>query len=361
MLLSSTYMQSSNGAPRTVAADPQNRLLGRMDRRRLDFEALRDSLLFVSGRLDPAIGGPSVDLFRRPFSQRRSVYAMIDRQNLPGLLRVFDFANPDQHSPQRYETTSPQQALFMLNSPFVTEQAKHLLERSGAGGNSPAAERVRQLYRLVYGRLPKPAELALALDFLAAPAEAESDSPWRYGWGSVREDGGQVQAFHPFGEFTGAAWQGGPAWPDPSTGWAQLTAAGGHAGNDAAHAVIRRWVSPVDGTITVSGKVSHGTKEGDGVRARIVSSRHGLIGAWEVHNGSVDAAAERVEVRKGDTLDFVVDCRGSVSHDEFSWAPQIRMAATRWSAADEFSGPALTAWEQYVQSLLLANEFVFVD
>ena len=61
---------------------------------------MRDSLLYVGGQLDPAVGGPSVELFSAPFSKRRSVYGLIDRQNLPGLLRVFDFANPDRHSPQ---------------------------------------------------------------------------------------------------------------------------------------------------------------------------------------------------------------------------------------------------------------------
>ena len=82
----------------------ENRLLSRMNRRRLDFEALRDSLLTVTGQLDTTMGGPSVEITSAPFSGRRSVYAFIDRQNLPGLLRTFDFANPDTHSPQRFIT-----------------------------------------------------------------------------------------------------------------------------------------------------------------------------------------------------------------------------------------------------------------
>jgi hypothetical protein len=375
MLLSASYQQSSapaSGAQRSTLnaqrLDPQNRLLSRMNRRRLDFEALRDSLLYTSGQLDPAMGGPSLDLFRQPFTGRRSVYGLIDRQNLPGLLRVFDFANPDRHSPQRHVTTSPQQALFMLNSPFVTAQVRSLLERPEIAGAGPAAVRVRRLYRLVYGRDARPGDLAAALDFLAgAEADRPPPSPWRYGWGEVDESGSRVASFRAFPHFTGEAWQGGPAWPDPATGWARLTAVGGHAGNDAAHAVIRRWTAPLDGVVAVSGKVSHGTKEGDGVRARIFSSRLGRLGEWTAHNGAADTRLERVEVRKGETLDFVVDCRTSVSHDDFQWSPVLVAVETgsesspSWDAARDFAGPPLTAWEQYAQALLSANEFVFVD
>ena len=73
---------------------------------------------------------------RAPYSKRRAVYGFIDRQNLPGLFRTFDFASPDTHSPQRYTTTVPQQALFMMNSPFVIEQARALASKPGTQGVS---------------------------------------------------------------------------------------------------------------------------------------------------------------------------------------------------------------------------------
>src|SRR5205085_6957806 len=133
---------------------PDNRYLARMNRRRLDFEALRDSLLSVAGRLDGRQGGRAVDLTTAPFSTRRAVYGLIDRQNLPGLFRTFDFASPDATSPQRYQTTVPQQALFLLNSPFVLEQARKLMSLPEIATASQE-ERVGRLYRRIYGRTPE--------------------------------------------------------------------------------------------------------------------------------------------------------------------------------------------------------------
>src|SRR5947209_6463549 len=121
-----------------------------MNRRRLDFEALRDSLLAVAGKLDPALGGRSVPITRPPFSTRRTVYGFIDRQNLPGVFRTFDFASPDATSPQRLETTVPQQALFLLNSPFVIELARSLVGRPEFAALQKPDQRVAWLYQRVY-------------------------------------------------------------------------------------------------------------------------------------------------------------------------------------------------------------------
>src|SRR5438105_3363855 len=133
-----------------------------MNRRRLEFEALRDSLLFAVGQLDETVGGPAVDLFKAPFATRRTLYGFIDRQNLPGTLRTFDFASPDAHSPQRYATTVPQQALFLMNSPFVLEQAKAL---AGRTSGDPAG-RIRAAPRLAVGRRPTADEAALGQEFV---------------------------------------------------------------------------------------------------------------------------------------------------------------------------------------------------
>jgi hypothetical protein len=175
IMFSATYQQSST--PTGVVApgatrfeDPDNRLLSHQNRRRLDFEATRDSLLVAAGRLDPAIGGRPVELFKAPFPTRRSVYGMIDRLNLPGTFRVFDLANPDQHSPQRFQTTVPQQALFLLNSPFVVEQAKALAARPEIAAAKSTDERVTRLYRAVLSRNPTPNELSLGKAFIG-PAE----------------------------------------------------------------------------------------------------------------------------------------------------------------------------------------------
>lgn len=163
VMLSATYQQSSATSEAAYKLDPENRLLARQNRRRLDFESLRDSLLFASGKLDLTQGGKAVDLFKAPFTGRRTVYGLIDRTSLPSVFRAFDAANPDTHSPQRFQTTVPQQALFLMNGPFVQEQAKALAAR--AVGTAPA-EKVKALYRAALGRTPTKAELELATQFV---------------------------------------------------------------------------------------------------------------------------------------------------------------------------------------------------
>ena len=110
IVMSKTYQLSSGEHPKAAALDAENRLLARANRRRLDFEALRDALLAVAGNLDRKIGGPSVDITTAPYSKRRTIYGTVDRQNLPALFRTFDFASPDVSNPQRFQTTVPQQA-----------------------------------------------------------------------------------------------------------------------------------------------------------------------------------------------------------------------------------------------------------
>ncbi len=144
ILLSAAYRQASNDNLKAAAIDPENTLLWRMNRRRLEFEPLRDSLLAAAGRLDERMGGLPVDVTKAPYPTRRSVYGFIDRQNLPGLFRAFDLASPDTATPKRHETTVPQQALFLMNAPFVIEQARAFAARSTLPGRrrTPSASTV---------------------------------------------------------------------------------------------------------------------------------------------------------------------------------------------------------------------------
>jgi hypothetical protein len=184
IMLSRVYQQSSADNPEDAKIDPENRLMWKFQRRRLDLEALRDTLLAVSGKLDGKMGGPAVDILEAPFSGRRTVYGFIDRQNLPGLFRTFDFASPDATSPQRYQTTVPQQALFLLNSPFILEQTRRLLKRPELVSESDAAKKIQSLHRLVYGRAADTDEVRLGERFLAQndPPDTKGLTAWeRYG------------------------------------------------------------------------------------------------------------------------------------------------------------------------------------
>jgi hypothetical protein len=144
ILLSSVYRQSTRDNPEYRKTDPLNLLLWRQNRRRLDLEAMRDSILAVSGTLDPAMGGRAVEITTAPYSTRRTVYGYVDRLNLPNLFKTFDFAVPDMHSPQRFVTTIPQQALFMMNSPFLMEQAGKLAGQSDVQREDKSEPRVQR-------------------------------------------------------------------------------------------------------------------------------------------------------------------------------------------------------------------------
>jgi hypothetical protein len=157
-----------------------------------------------------------------------------------------------------------------------------------------------------------------------------------------------------------------------------LNAKGGHPGKDVKHAVIRRWIAPRDGYISIDAMLVHATRNGDGVRGRIISSSAGELGSWNAFNNQVATRVPRFEVKAGDTLDFVTECRANDNSDAFQWSPVIKMVqetgevmaglSREWSAEGNFAGmnnkPAkksLSSWEKYAHVLLLSNEASFIN
>jgi mono/diheme cytochrome c family protein len=171
IMLASVYQQSGRDEPRYSALDPENRLLWKMTRRRLNFEALRDSLLAAAGRMSLAVGGPSEDL-SDPGARRRTIYGRIDRQGLPGMLPMFDFASPDAHSPERYSTTVPRQALFLMNGPLAIEMARAFAGRDDVRQSGDASQHAARMMRIAWGRSPSDEEIALALEFITSHESA---------------------------------------------------------------------------------------------------------------------------------------------------------------------------------------------
>jgi hypothetical protein len=176
IVLSRAYQQAGLDRPECRRVDPEDRLLWRFPRRRLDLEAMRDTLLFVSGRLDPRMGGRPVDIAGDARNRRRTVYGHVDRQSLPAMFRAFDFASPDQSAERRPRTTVPQQALFSMNAPFVIEQARALAARPEVAGAPSSEAHITALYRAVLARPPAPAEVRAALRFVAPADPGPSES-----------------------------------------------------------------------------------------------------------------------------------------------------------------------------------------
>lgn len=387
--LSATFRQSDSGPQdasvraRAFETDPDNRWLWRFTPRRLSMEEMRDSLIAATGELDLTLGGKPVELWQPPFPKRRTLYGLVDRQFLPGVLRVFDFANPDLHTAQRADTTAPQQALFFLNHPLVLEQTRTLA--AALADTATPAERVSELFQAVLRRAPTAAELADATEFIAlaeAPAEETAAEPdtrtadWSYGYGAVAEEQGHTTGFTPLPYFDGHAWQGGPQFPDGPLGWVQLTAEGGHPGNDRAHAVIRRWTAPADLQLQIRTTLKHEPAAGDGIRAFILGSPQapGIHASAQAHQQTVELHVDSLRVAAGQSVDFLVDIGDTLNSDQFLWSIQIVGVPVgaeasspdqeiRWDAAANFSGPRspqLTPWEQLAQVLLCTNEFLFV-
>jgi hypothetical protein len=173
IMLSSVYQESSANNPRFAQVDPDNRLLWRANIRRLEFEPLRDSLLAIGGDLDLTMYGRPVDIEREPYSTRRTIYGLVDRSDVADVLINFDFANPDLETGRRHETTVPQQALFLMNSPLVIEQAKKLVALPEFVARADDEAKIDFLYERIYQRPPRPEETKLGSEFVAEAPEPE--------------------------------------------------------------------------------------------------------------------------------------------------------------------------------------------
>jgi hypothetical protein len=183
MVTSATYRQSSTPTGKSLEVDPENGLFGRMPRRRLEAEAVRDSLLAVSGQLDPRVGGPSVfpDLppgietrggwTRSPSAadrNRRSIYVFVRRNLKYPLFDAFDTPDTNTTCPERNITVNAPQALMLLNSDLVLDQARTLASRvyRGVSDRNDKAALVALAYRLTFGRTPDAEESTRGVAFL---------------------------------------------------------------------------------------------------------------------------------------------------------------------------------------------------
>jgi len=164
ILRSAVYQLSTTNDATNFDKDAGNRLYWRANRSRLSAEQLRDSVLFVSGALEDKMGGPSTAL--TPLSGRRTIYGRVSRYRLDEFLQLFDYPSPMQSAEKRFNTNVPLQRLFLMNSDFMQQQAERVAERVITEPTDDA--RIKKAYRLIYGRVPTPAEIKAGLEFLEA-------------------------------------------------------------------------------------------------------------------------------------------------------------------------------------------------
>ena len=172
IVTSNTYKQNSNDREDALKVDPENKLLWKQNRRRLDFESLHDSVLSVSGNLDLKVGGPSVSFFTG--KNRRAVYGYIDRLDFPSLLATFDIPNPASSSVERTSTTVAPQALYLMNGPFVREAAKKVLNLNTIKEIKSTDQKADAIMLAVLGRKPTAKEKLQMINFVMGPNENEA-------------------------------------------------------------------------------------------------------------------------------------------------------------------------------------------
>ncbi len=179
IMLSATYQMSTAYNDATAQQDPENRLLWRMNRQRLEVEELRDALLAVSGALEDSIGGTQLKSGNRDYvtstanvnpvvyqTNRRSIYLPVIRSALYELFQAFDFADPSVLNGRRDQTTVAPQALFMMNSALVLDQSQRLASTLLQRSELDAAGRISVLYVKAYGRPPTPVEIQRDVAYL---------------------------------------------------------------------------------------------------------------------------------------------------------------------------------------------------
>jgi hypothetical protein len=164
IMTSAVYQLSTEHNQVAFAKDSGNRLYWRANRHRMTAEEVRDSLLFVAGRLDTKMGGPSAQL--TPLYDRRTVYGRVSRYKLDDFLQLFDFPSPNLSAEKRFTTSVPLQRLFFMNSDFMQQQGERLAQR--LTGEPDNRARIQKAYRLIFGRAPNDEEIKAGLAFIAS-------------------------------------------------------------------------------------------------------------------------------------------------------------------------------------------------
>lgn len=194
-----------------------------------------------------------------------------------------------------------------------------------AGGRTISSKRGGRLFVQANDLAPGQNTGTIVLEIEGGSRNETDQAIWTFGYGQYDEGKKRVTNFQPMPYYRDSGWQPGPTRPHEQLGWAGWGEETGHPGNNKQQSVIRRWVATIDGRVALSGTLVHQTKEGDGVQGRVVSSRLGELGSWVAHGSTARTELPSLEVRRGDTIDCVVDCRRGADHDTFTWAPTLRI------------------------------------
>jgi hypothetical protein len=367
LLTSQAWKQSSALHSDGVAKDPGNETYWRMNRLRLDFESMRDSLLVINAPFTQR-GGRSVDLLRDDSWKARSIYGRVDRYELPPWFSIFDFPNPNQHSDKRFQTTVSQQALFFLNSPFVLKQASRLADKVRQESTAGAGDPVTTLYRLALQRDPSPEEASKARELLAAIEEA-SRHPWSYEMARVpaKPEETKLSDIKPIPVFQENVWRFAANFPAPGEpGYLCLRKESGHTANGNL-APVATWRSPETGQWEAVVEIQIPDGNSNGVMLFVAQGDEIVFREEIRHHAEKKAIVIPVTAEKGQSIRFALGNNGDATCDSFLWNIRVRPVGSSGGEpiADytrDFHGGSRTDELQVLaQSLLASNEFYFRD
>lgn len=378
MLTSKAFRLAADGPAANRSIDEANTLFWKWNRRRADFEAMRDRLLATAGSLNTgSVGGRSLSLESVAADPRRSLYAFVDRHALSGTFTTFDLPHPDHHCPKRLETTVPQQALYFLNSPLPLRQAAKLAAEPAFTGLPDDTARLGWLYRRIYQREPSHAEIRDAVDWLGQIDRADYQ-PRLSGVWEIRhapDTGGPPGDPLPFPLFADGVWKTGP---DPATApirWLHAGAKGGHAA--AGHALVLRWRALGAGQVRMHGTIERTQQGGATLSWKLSNTGNaGVVDQALSPGAKSDIEGSWVTVAAGDTLDFVLRAPDGDACGGVAWNLRVAGRETADGAIIEIGNlreqfptsespppPNVSAdpWADLIQMLWASNEFHFID
>lgn len=377
LLTSQAFRLAASGPEENNAIDEANSRFWKWNRRRLDFETMRDRVLASSGALDTShTGGRSVNLDSEGSDPRRSLYAFVDRYALPGTFVSFDLPHPDHHSPKRVETTVPQQALYFLNGPMVLRQAAKLTSSTGFKALPDDQARVTWIYQKLFRRAPAAEEREGAVEFITSASPADY-APRLGGYWEVRhgpETGGPTEDLSAFPMFKDKVWKTGPDVASAPIRWLHAGAGGGHV--SANHVMVLRWRAQGEGQVRMTGHLKRTQKGGDTLAWRIDGKGKEQSGATFAAEAETDIAGTWADVKAGDTIDLVLRAPQGDSCGGVAWNLRIEGRESADAPAEEVANfeqqfpksndpaPGATPadpWADLVQMLWASNEFHFID
>jgi hypothetical protein len=244
-------------------------------------------------------------------------------------------------------------------------------------GSEDHAHLSAAMFRRVLGREPTADENSAAVKFMSQPSGAiesslDARALWSYGTAKI-DDRDQVTEFTPLTVFADDRWQAGSKFPtDPPLGYAFLASENAHTPTDTQMAVVRRFTAPFSGKVQLRGQLGHRSEDGDGIRASIWVGGQRMFTETEKMNDRPYGPI-RGQVQSGQTIDFVASAGGSDSFDSFYWRVHVRLTGSdgkelESDSTKHFSGPydrasnqPLDRLAQLAQTLLMSNEFAFVD